>query len=176
MSWNDFYQRRDILEAAVRQAGHHPSEPLSLDEIPGATKYFATEEELLVALRYKWNQVFGGYLRAEMADPDYADQDLPLDRVDAVTRAWNRATAEHEALRAVLDAALERCPALLPSHEAELRTLALTAGLADGNEPAAEITKVGAAFATLLRHGRQAKPARRRSPMGHLLRLLAPSA
>src|SRR5690349_12721825 len=81
MSWNDFYQRRDILEAALRQAGHHPSDPLSLEEIPGATKYFATEDELLVALQYKWNQVFGGHLRAEMADPDYADQDLALDRV-----------------------------------------------------------------------------------------------
>lgn len=176
MSWNDFYQRRDILEAALRQAGHHPADPLSLDEIPGATKYFATEDELLVALRYKWNQVLAGHLRAEMTDPDYADQDLALDRVEAVTRAWNSATAEHETLRAVLDAALERCPALVPSHEAELRTLALTAGLADGKEPAEEITKVGSAFATLLRHGRHAKPARRRSPMGHLLRLLAPSA
>ncbi len=176
MSWNDFYQRRDILEAALRQAGHHPSDPLELGEIPGATRYFASEAELLVALQYKWNQVLAGRLRTEMTDPDYADHDLALDRVDAVTRAWNRATAEHETLRAVLDAAVDRCPELVPSHEAELRTLALTAGLADGNEPTAEITKVGSAFVTLLRHGRQAKPARRRSPMGHLLRLLAPSA
>ncbi|WP_410660634.1 hypothetical protein [Amycolatopsis sp. lyj-112] len=176
MSWNDFYQRRDILEAALRQAGHHPSRALSLAEIPGATKYFATEEELLAALQYKWTQVLGGHLRAEMTDPDYADEDVAFDRVEAVTRAWNRTIAEHENLREVLDAALERCPALVPSHEAGLRTLALTAGLADGDEPTAEITKVGATFGTLLRHGRQAKPARRRNPMGHLLRLLAPSA
>lgn len=175
MSWNDFYQRRDILEAALRQWGRNPSSPLSLDEIPGATKYFASEEEILLALQYKWTQVLGGQLRAELADPDYAGEELAIDRVDAVTRAWNRAVAEHATLRAVLDAAVDRCPALIPSHEAELRTLALTAGLAEAGEPTAEITKVGRAFGTLLRHG-QTKPVRRRGPVGQLLRLLAPSA
>lgn len=175
MSWNDFYQRRDILDAALIQAGQNPSRPLSLTEIPQATKYFAAEEELLLALQYKWTQLLNGRLRAELADPDYAGEDIAIDRVDAVTRAWNRTIAGHETLRAVLDAAVERCPALIPSHEAELRTLALTAGLAEANEPTAEVTKVGRAFGTLLRHG-QAKPVRRRGPMGHLLRLLAPSA
>ncbi len=175
MSWNDFYQRRDILEAALRQAERNPSRPLSLAEISGATQYFANEEELLLALQYKWTQLLGGHLRAELADPDYAGEHAAIDRVDAVTRAWNRTMAGHKTLRAVLDAALESYPALASSHEAELRTLALTAGLAEPGEPTGEVTKVGRAFGTLLRHG-QAKPARRRSPMGHLLRLLAPSA
>lgn len=175
MSWNDFYRRQDILEAALSQAGRNPSRPLSLTEISGATQYFASEEELLLALQYKWTQLLSGRLRAELADPDYAGEAIAIDRVDAVTRAWNRTVAGHGTLRAVLDAALGRCPVLVPSHEAELRTLALTAGLAEAGEPTAEVTKVGRAFGTLLRHG-QAKPARRRNPMGQLLRLLAPSA
>jgi hypothetical protein len=56
--------------------------------------------------------------------------------------------------------------------------LAVTAGLAEPGEPAEELTRVGYAFDSLVRAGgqRAERPARRRSPMGHLLRLLAPSA
>jgi hypothetical protein len=53
--------------------------------------------------------------------------------------------------------------------------LAVTAGLAEPREPVAEITKIGVAFDALLRSG-PVRPPRRRSPVGHLLRMLAPSA
>ncbi len=173
MSWTDFYRRQEILEAAIRQGGRNPGAPLPLEEIPGAEDLFGSEENLLLALQYKWTQRLGGALRAELADPDEADGFG--DQVDAVTRAWSRVRDEHSDLRAVLDGALERCPALVPLHEGELRMLAVTAGLAEHHEPTAELTKVGHAFQALLRAGREC-PVRRRSPIGHLRRLLAPSA
>ncbi|QRP44241.1 hypothetical protein [Amycolatopsis sp. FDAARGOS 1241] len=178
MSWTDFYRRREILEAAVRQAKRTPGEPLDLAEIPGATDAFGCEERLLLALQHKWTQVLGGHLRAELADPEDAADDGVGDQVDAVCRAWRRAQAEHEALRALLDAGLERHPALVPLHEGELRMLAVTAGLAEPGEPAEELTRVGYAFDSLVRAGdrRPERPARRRSPVGHLMRLLAPTA
>ncbi|MDT8914422.1 hypothetical protein [Amycolatopsis sp. PS_44_ISF1] len=176
MSWTDFYRRREILEAAIRHAGRAPGEPLMLEEIPGAADVYGSEDNLLLAMQYKWSQLLGGHLRAELADPADAEADaMDRDQVDAVSRAWRRAQSDNEALRAVLDGAQERCPALARQHEGELRMLALTAGLAEPGEPAAEITKVGHALDALVRAG-DSGPVRRRGPVGHLLRLLAPSA
>ncbi|WP_020671429.1 hypothetical protein [Amycolatopsis nigrescens] len=175
MSWNDFYRRRDVLEAVLRQARHNPAGSLPFAEVPGAEEAFGTRENLLLALHYKWTQLLSGHLRAGVAGPEDADG-VPggndIDHVDAVSNAWRTAVRDNETLRAVLDAHADR---LGPVREAEQRMLAVTAGLAEPHEPAAEATKVGAAFETLLRNG-PAKPARRRNPVGHLLRLLAPSA
>lgn len=173
MSWTDFYRRQEILAATVRLAGRNPAEPLPLDEVPGAEDDFGTEENVLLALQHKWTQALTGRLRAEVIDPD--DADGLGDHVDAVTRAWRAAFDEHETLRAVLDGAYERHASLRRMHEGELRMLAVTAGLADPREPAEEIVKVGRAFEALLRTGRE-EPTRRRPVMGHLRRLLAPSA
>src|SRR5262249_27482246 len=123
MSWTDFYRRREILEAAVRHAKRAPGEPLDLAEIPGSADVFGAEENLLLALQYKWTQVLGGHLRAELADPEDAAAEGVGDQVDTVSRAWRRAQSEHETLRAVLDAGLTRYPALLALHEGELRML-----------------------------------------------------
>lgn len=178
MSWTDFYRRQEILEAALRHARRAPGAPLELAEIPGATDAFGTEEKLLLALQHKWSQVLGGHLRAELADPEDALADGVGDQVDAVSRAWRRTRSEHETLRAVLDASLDRHPALVALHEGELRMLAVTSGLAEPGEPTDELTRVGYAFDSLVRavDRRPERPARRRSPVGHLLRLLAPSA
>ena len=173
MSWTDFYRRQEILEATVRLAARNPGAPLPLDEVPGAEEHFGTEENVLTALQYKWTQVLSGRLRAEVTDPDEADGFG--DHVDAVTRAWRATVEEHEALRAVLDGAFERNAALRRMHEGELRMLAVTAGLADAREPGEEIVKVGHALEALLRTSRD-EPVRRRPVMGHLRRLLAPSA
>ena len=170
MSWTDFHRRQEILEAATRHAGRNPGASLSLDEIPGAADLFGCEEQLLLALHYKWTQVLSGYLRAELADPDEAG-DLG-DQVDAVTRAWRRATTDHEPMHAVLDAGGERHTSIAELRDGELRMLAVTAGLAEPGEPAAELTKVGRAFAALLRAGDGQRVARR-STMGRLRHLLA---
>ncbi|WP_199430227.1 hypothetical protein [Qaidamihabitans albus] len=179
MSWNDYYQRRDIIEAVLRQARRAPGAPLPFAEVEGAERAFGTEENLLRALHYKWTQVLGGYLRAEVAGPEDAD-DVPgggeSDHVDAVARAWHGAVRDHPTLHAVLEAHLPHHPALRPMHDAELRMLAVTAGLAEPNEPRDEVTRIGEAFEALLRNqtARHA-PDRRANPVGQLLRRLAPT-
>ncbi|WP_106178565.1 hypothetical protein [Prauserella shujinwangii] len=177
MSWNDFYRRRDVMEAVLRQARRAPDAELPFAGIEGAEEVFGTEEQLLQALQHKWTQVLGGYLRAHVAGPEDADE-VPgggeSDHVDAVSRAWHEAARDHATLRAVLDAHLPRYPALRPMHDAELRMLAITAGLAEPYEPRDEVAKVGAAFVALLRNQAPA-PARRANPVGQLLRKLAPA-
>ncbi|MFD2418615.1 hypothetical protein [Amycolatopsis pigmentata] len=172
MTWTDFYRRRDILDAVLREVRREPDGPLPFDSVPGARDTFGSEENLLLALHHKWTQVLSGHLRAEtVGDPDH---------VDAVTRAWRRASESHPTLRAVLDAHVEGHPALRSLREAEQRMLVLTAGLADADEPEAETTATGAAFETLLRHGTDVRATRAprsvRASTGFLRRMLAPSA
>jgi hypothetical protein len=176
MSWNDFYRRRDVMDAVLEHARRNPEGELPFAGVPGVEEFFASEQDLLLALQYKWTQALSGRLRAESACPDDAHAEPgDLDQVDAVSRAWQSTCAEHETLRAVLDAHVDAHPALRAAHQAEQRMLAVTSGLAEPGEPAAEITKVGVTLDALIRNG-PARPARRRSPVGHLLRLLAPSA
>src|SRR5436305_14407401 len=98
MTWNDYYRRRDIIDS-VLQAG-----ALRFTEIPGAQDAFGSEENLLLALQYKWTLRLSGYLRTEVISD--------TDHVDAVTRAWHKAARENRSLRAVLNANADRCPAL----------------------------------------------------------------
>jgi hypothetical protein len=176
MSWNDFYRHRDVMNDVLRQARRNPEGELPFAEVAEAEELFGTKQDLLLALHHKWTRLLNGYLRAESACPDDTLADAQEnDQIDAVSRAWKKAAKEHETLRAVLDAHLGESPALLAMHQADLRMLAVTAGLADAREPIAEITKVGVAFDALLRSG-LARPAHRRGPVGHLLRMLAPSA
>ncbi|MCU1687606.1 MAG: hypothetical protein JWQ81_8345 [Amycolatopsis sp.] len=176
MSWNDFYRRREVMGTVLDRARRNPAGELPFAGIPGAEELFGTEESLLLALQYKWNQLLSGQLRAESACPDDARAEAgELDQVDAVSRAWQKTTSANETLRAVLDAHADRYPSLHSVHQAELRMLAVTAGMAEQSEPTADITKIGVVLDALLRHG-PARPARRRSPVSHLLRMLAPSA
>jgi hypothetical protein len=179
MSWNDFYRRRDILDAVLDAAREDPTAPLPFAAVPGAQETFGTEQALLLALHYRWSLFLGGYLRAEIGgtgEIDDEDTGTAVDHVDEVTRAWQAAVRDQETLRAVLDAGAVCHPqALRAVQEAEYRMLALTAGLAEPHEPTAEITQVGATFEALLRNG-PTLANRRRSPVGQLLRLLSPSA
>ncbi|TVT36031.1 hypothetical protein FNH05_25860 [Amycolatopsis rhizosphaerae] len=171
MSWTDFHRRREICDEVIRQAARDPRAPLPFAEVPGAREYFCGEEELLLALHYQWAQVLSGHLRTELTELGG-----DTDRVDAATRAWRKAVARHTTLREVLDANLERHPALRARHEAELRMLAVAAGLAGPAEPADEVTRIGAAFAALLRHAPALEPAKPRNRVSALLRMLVPSA
>jgi hypothetical protein len=174
MSWKNFYRRRDICDEVLRRAAPDPRSPLPFAEIPGARQAFGSEEQLLLALHYKWSQLLGGYVRTELTGD--------TDHVDAVTRAWGKAVRRHHILREILDANLQRCPALHPRHEAEQRMLAISAGLADPGERPEEATKVGAAFSALLRHGPGITPAEPRDaaeprdPVDYLLRMFTRSA
>ncbi|WP_460444016.1 hypothetical protein [Amycolatopsis cihanbeyliensis] len=177
MSWNDFYQRRDVMAAVLRQARRDPGGALPFSGIPGAVEAFGTEENLLLALHYKWTQLLTGYLRTEIGGPeDVADVPSGRDQVDAVSRAWQRATREHRELRAVLDAHVDRYSSLRKAQDTEHRVLAVTAGLAEPYESAQEAARIGAAFVSLVENSPVRTGPRRRNPVGQLLKMLAPSA
>ncbi|GLY66144.1 hypothetical protein [Amycolatopsis taiwanensis] len=165
MTWHDFYRRRDVIDAVLREARRDPSAPLPFADVPGARDTFGDEENLLLALQHKWTLVFGGRLETELLDV--------ADTVDAILRAWHSAVGANPTLRAVLDANLDRYPSLRSAHEAQQRTLAVTAGFAGIEEPTTEITRVGATIEALVRQG---------TPAGHASdlvskprRMLAPS-
>ncbi len=167
MSWSDFYRRRDALDAVLDQAAADPEGPLPFPEQAAAE--FADRRELLLALHYRWSVRLTG--RVGMAQAD-AERDPSVDRVDAVAQAWRATAAEHPVLRRVLDAH----PAGLAAAVAgEQRMLALAAGLAEIDEPADEIARVGAAFLTLIRSS--PCPARQRAGrVEQFLRRLVASA
>ncbi|CAM00950.1 hypothetical protein A8924_2035 [Saccharopolyspora erythraea NRRL 2338] len=147
MSWHDFYRRQSAIQAVLDHATAHPSDELALEAVPQASEVFATTGELLRALHYKWTQLLTGRIGIALAD---ADADPRVDRVQAVTTAWRRTAAGNPDLRAVLDRHAG-APALRPALEREQRMLALASGLAEHSEPDEEISRVGAAFLSLMR-------------------------
>ncbi|MEU3271837.1 hypothetical protein ABZ639_13385 [Saccharomonospora sp. NPDC006951] len=181
MSWEDFYRRRDLIDAVLDAAKSGTAEP-PWRAVPAAVREFGGEEQLLLALQYKWSQALGGRLRAEDSGPEDAGDVRgggDRDQIDAVARAWLAAARDNATLRELLDAAMTTSPALRAAGDAELRMLAIAAGLAEPGEPDAEVTEVGNAFVALLRgrsrHARQ-RSARKAGPLGQLLRALAPTA
>ncbi|AXB44163.1 hypothetical protein [Amycolatopsis albispora] len=137
MSWQDYYRRRDAIEAVLRHVKRDPAGPLP------RTGVFDSDRELILALQYKWSLILGGHLRVQLCETDG-------DQLDAVTRAWRAAAAAQPTLRAVLDAHLGRFPEAAPVREAELRMLARAAGLAESDDSAEQVTKVGLALESLL--------------------------
>lgn len=178
MSWNDYYRRRDVIDAVLRHARRDPDGPLPFADNADAAELFGTRENLLLAMHYRWQQALNGRLRTEIGGPeDTADVpgDGADDQVEAVSRAWRRAAADNPTLRAVLDAHVEEYPSLRRAHEAELRTLAVTSGLAEPGEPEDEVTQVGYTLLTLMQARAGGITAPRRNPVGQLLRKLAPA-
>lgn len=147
MGWSDFYRRRDALDAVLELARHDPEGPLPFPEQAAAE--FADQGEALLALHYRWSVRLTG--RVGMAQAE-AERDPSGDPVEAVAQAWRATAAEFPVLRRVLDAhADDHGGVLRAAVESEQRMLALAAGLADLDEPAAEITRVGAAYLALIR-------------------------
>ncbi|AHH95306.1 hypothetical protein GCM10010174_58190 [Kutzneria viridogrisea] len=165
MSWNDFYRRRDVIDATLRQARRNPDGAVAFEEIPHAAEVFTGTEELLAALHYKWTQLLTGHIGLALSA---AEQSPNADRVEAVASAWRRAANENQALRRVLEA--NAGPALDAANAREQRMLALSAGLAELTEPAEEIERIGAAFLALV-HSTPAAPSRTTGKRG-LARLL----
>ncbi|MDV6012733.1 hypothetical protein [Haloechinothrix sp. LS1_15] len=181
MSWEDFYRRREVIDAVLRAASRNPDGPLPFTEVDGAAEAFGDQRQLLLALYYDWMQLMTGYLRAEAAGPE-DNHDAPegrddSDHADRVARAWRRAAADHATLRAVLDANIDRFPDVgVPALEREQRVLAMTAGLAEPTEPPEEVAKVGSAFLALTRHADSTAAERSSRSAASVLRRLAASA
>ncbi|WP_199443368.1 hypothetical protein [Umezawaea beigongshangensis] len=155
MSWNDFYRRRDALDAVLRRAELDPAAPPVHDP-----SLFPSRDDLLLALHHRWMQQLTGRLGVALSAAEDGNGDA--DRVEVVVRTWCGLAAEQPVLRAVLDHHLADRAAV----EREQRLLALTAGLAELSEPDEEITPVGAAFLNLVR---ATPPRARRRPLLHRL-------
>jgi hypothetical protein len=153
MGWQEFYRRRDALDAAVAQGELRTSD------------MFPDEGSLLLALHHRWAQRLAA--RVELAHLE-AD-----DLVDAVGAAWRRTAEDNAELRALLDEHADH-PTLQPLVAAEHRMLARAAGLTEAGDSEPEVTAIGAAFVAL----QKSAPTRtgRRNPMERLLRRLVPSA
>lgn len=153
MGWQEFYRRRDALNAAVEQGELRTSEA------------FPDERELLLALHHRWTQRLTARLElAELSDGD---------PVDAVGAAWRRTAEDNAALRALLDHHATD-PALHALIEAEHRTLARAAALSERGDTPSEEAAIGAAFVALQQTAPAGLP--RRSPVERLFRRLVPSA
>lgn len=153
MGWQDFYARRDALNAAVEQGELRTSDA------------FPDERELLLALHHRWTQRLTA--RVELAELDNDDP------VDAVGAAWRRTAEDNPELRALLDEHADDV-ALRPLVDAEHRMLARTAGLTEPGDSQAEETSIGAAFVALQRTAPDR--AQRRNPVERLFRRLVTSA
>ena len=178
MSWEDFYKRRDALDAAVRLAGRDPEGPLPFAQVPNATEVFTGPAEMLLALHYRWTMKLTGRLGMAVAD---AERDPQVDRVDAVRTAWLDTADEFSVLRRLLDAhADDHDGALRPALAGEYRMLALAAGLAEHGEDPEEIARIGHALLALIRTTPDRRPTpepqRRRNPIEQFIRKLVASA
>jgi hypothetical protein len=166
MGWTTYYERRDALDSVLVRAQRDPAGPLPHSDV------FDGPAELLLALHYRWTLKLTGALGLALTE---AERDPSIDQVDAVSGAWRRTIADNPTLYAVLATHAPRYDALRPMFDAEQRTLALAAGLAEPRESTEEITRVGAAFLALLQTAAP-RAARRRSPVEQLIRRLVASA
>lgn len=173
MSWNDFYRRRDALNAVLEHARDDQAGELPFAEVPDVAEVFTGPEELLRALHYKWVLALTGQLGVALSE---AERSPDLDPVDATSAAWRATAATQPVLRRLLDEHADGYgPAMHAAIEGEQRLVALAAGLAEPHEPKDEVTRIGATYLTLLRTTPK-RPVRRRGPVEQLLRRLVPSA
>lgn len=168
MTWNDFYQRQHAIRAVLDHAREHPAAPLNLELVPAAATAFTDRDQLLRALQYKWSRSLTGRIDIGVED---ADADPRGDRVEAVSNAWRRTTADNPVLRRVLDSHADE-PAIAGLLRQERRMLAVSAGLAEPHEPAEELDRVGAAFLRLLHTSTPSTTSRRRGPLSQLRRVI----
>ena len=135
---NTSYSALNEVLALARRSGSPPS---------------VTEEQLL-ALQRRWAAALSARLDAVI---EFAGREsLP----EAVARAWGELAAEQDALRGVLDAGQARVPALVAAQRAELRMLALAAGLATLDDPTQWAADQGRFVQDLIRPRTQGPTAR----------------
>lgn len=91
MSWSDFYRRRDAIDAVLDDARRDPGAPLIVNP-----DVFSDLDELVLALRHRWQQRLNGRVAVEMLDTDD-------DYATVVARVTRMLSVEDPTLRAVLD-------------------------------------------------------------------------
>ncbi|HEX5118878.1 MAG TPA: hypothetical protein VFW65_27145 [Pseudonocardiaceae bacterium] len=172
MGWAEHYRRRDAIELVLATEGDR----LHYAELDSVRAAFPSREDLALALQYRWSRALAGRLDVTLVD---AERFADVDHVGAVAAAWRATARRHPALRRLLDSyRAEAGPLFRAEVEAEQRTMALAAGLAGHDEPADEVTRVGAAFLALVREtpAGTARPARGGRPIEQLFRRLVASS
>lgn len=134
MTWDDFYRRRDAINAVLHHARTDPHAALG-----AAPDIFPTPDTLLPALHHKWLLALAP--RLELAVLSLAEP------VDAVAHARHATATAHPVLRALLDTHATH-PSLTEALAGEHRLLALTTGLAQPHDSPARTAHLGA---TLIR-------------------------
>lgn len=149
MGWDDFYRRRDAIDAVLATAGRRRDGALPYEELPEAREVFQSKDELLSALQYKWRQTLNGQIDSAIAE---ADDDPSLDRFDIVRDAWVAASKRAPVLRAILDANTDH-PAISQQLAAERGKLAHLAGLTSAGDTTEDAAHLGATFIELVHAG-----------------------
>jgi hypothetical protein len=173
MSWDDFYARRDAIDAVLAYAQRHEQAALPFEDVAEARSVFADREELALALQYKWSQALMGQVAVALSE---VERTPDVDHVEAVASAWRKAAARQPALRSLLDrhaGDTDASPEFHAALRAEQRMIAFAAGLAETGEPADEVARIGAAFLALIRN--TPSQTRRRNPIEALFRRLVAS-
>ena len=135
MSWTAFHSRGEILRAVVDTANRRCDGVLPMQE-PGVAEHFADEIDLVGALLLKWHARLSGNIeRALMREP--------MDLEAAVATAWRTTAEQLPGVRLVVDrctespATPEMAAAMERAREREWMRLAVAAGLANAQGPAA---------------------------------------
>jgi len=174
MSWNDFYRRREAINAVLAQAKRDPGGPLPFEDVPQVTEEFANRAELLLAIQHRWTQLLTGKLAVAL---DEAEHDPRVDGVQAVADSWRELAEQEPVLRRVLDVhGPDAEDALGEANDREHRMLALASGLAEPLEECGEVNRIGAAYASLIRSTPRQSTSRRKNSFERLLGRLIPSA
>jgi hypothetical protein len=113
---------------------------------PSATPVQPTDEQLL-GLQHRWTTALSARLDEVL---EFSGTE-PL--IDAVAQAWRELAAQHDTLRALLDAGESRSSALAQAQQVEFQMLALASGLSGLGDPSTEAARLGRAFRDLIRSG-----------------------
>lgn len=135
MTWTSFHHRGAILQTVVETADTRRDGVLPM-QLPGVVENFRDELDLLAALQLKWNARLSGNIERALTAQ-------PLDLEAAIASAWRRTSDQLPGIRMILDRYLDSpsdeamAAALSRAQEKEWCRLAVAAGLANGESPAA---------------------------------------
>lgn len=156
MSWNDFYRRRDAIDAVLATAARRQRPALPYHELPAVRAAFGSKDELLSALQYKWQRALSAQIDLALTE---ADDDPSVDRFDMLRDAWQAATRREPTLRAVLDEHAGH-PAIQAQVASERTQLAHLAGLTGAGDTEEDAAALGGTFLALVHAGKQQRHGR----------------
>lgn len=135
MSWTAFHSRGETLHAVVDTANANRDGILPM-QVPGVTENFTDEIDLVGALLLKWHARLSGNIERALVRE-------PMNLEAAVATAWRTTAEQLPGLRLVIDGCAdapqtpEMDAAMARARDREWARLAMAAGLASGQGPAA---------------------------------------